>query len=640
MRKPTHKQRIRQAAALHAAFAGTRNGVSHKNLTSPAFEILKTTLEGHGNSLSAPHQEALYELLGTLTKFAKGEMQGRKVFALSTGLGKTASVISWITALNRLGAEAAGVAVAVSASKVEALCSIKAALLAAGVPESDIGLKHSLGASASLPSTGDADRKYMLVTHQRIRGSGKHHLFSEHKGKPRAVLVYDESLLRSECLAVSECDVRSDLAYLTERTMGRGDCIGLLAYLVEARDIIVKAVAEAKGKRDATTVILPSLDEIQHQGYTELLRGLPMADTLSNLVALSGETLRVALTPQSAGVLWHVVAVPEELKNVLVLDASYPIRKLCHLDPTLQPGSKLSDTAVKRFDNVTIHQMFSYGGRNSAEKSFRESRRENRLMSREIVEVVKGIPPTEGILLFTFKRRVIDIGGILLSDLQAAGIDTQELLPNGKPRITVLRWGDETSLNSASRVENVVLAGILHRSLLDVASVVVGQLDDSQASLGSFMLNDMIESEAAHCAFQAISRGRCRLIQDGQAMPMKVWLFHPSLGFRKRVSEVMTGAKWCLWHPAVGATTAGQAAVLSLKLSEYLQSIPATVRSISTIQAKTHLGITERQKSSFTRALKLHSEMSSDWVLVARSLVRADAVHFGFTKDGSAPYKE
>lgn len=603
--------------------------LSHERLTGPAYLLLADTLERHGNRLSSQHRAALHALCATLTDFAMGAVQGRKVFALSTGLGKTSAIIAWLTALHRIGAD--HVAVAVSASKVEALCSIKRALLANGIPEELIGLKHSLGVAASLPSTGDEDRRFMLVTHQRVRGGSNHRLFTQHNGQPRAVMVYDESLFRSDAIAISEREVRRSLAWVEEDVKGRSQFAGVLDYLTRCRELIVSSVATAQQQPEPQTLALPELSELERAGYAELLRSIAMAETLGDLVSLSGQELRVAITPQNEGVLWHRVAVPAELDRVLVLDASYPIRQLCKLDPTLQPASRFSDAEVKRFDHVTVHQLFAFGGRNSVEQSFREARREKRAVSREVVEVVKRLPVNESALIFTFKKRKVDIKGILLDDLRAAGVDVEATLPNGKLRINVLTWGDETSLNEYSHVENVILAGVIHRSLLDIASCVVGQLDDRKAELGTQRLQELLESEIAHSVFQALSRGRCREVDHGQARPMKAWLIYPRLSLRGLLQPVMPGVKWQVWEPIHQGVADGVVTRMALAMLEHLGGLPETIRRVSTRQLKDALRIPVDQKMTFSRAVKQLSDLSPEWNRQGHSLVRVDAAYLGFT---------
>src|SRR5438552_100884 len=72
---------------------------------------------------------------------------GGTVLALPTGMGKTSAIAAFVAALHRLDI---GVAVAVAASKVEALCDLKRKLVRLGVAEAKVGLKHSLDTARNL----------------------------------------------------------------------------------------------------------------------------------------------------------------------------------------------------------------------------------------------------------------------------------------------------------------------------------------------------------------------------------------------------------------------------------------------------------------------------------------------------------
>lgn len=184
--------------------------VSIFDVTYTAYDILIKDLESHGNKPGDAHGAALMELVGTMTEYAYGKAYGRKAFGLPTGCGKTSAIISWITAIHRLGLE--DIAVSVAASQVEALCGIKRKLIEHGVPEHQIGLKHSQDGIASEPSTGREDRRFQLVTHARVRAGNDDELFLKHKGSRRKVMIYDETLFRSDTASVPMHEVSVALA--------------------------------------------------------------------------------------------------------------------------------------------------------------------------------------------------------------------------------------------------------------------------------------------------------------------------------------------------------------------------------------------------------------------------------------------
>ena len=111
-------------------------------LTALAHQFVLQKLEEHGNGISLDHALALRQLLSGLTDQGLRINKGRFAYALPCGAGKTLSVISWIAAQHHLGLK---LSIAVSAQQIEALCSIKAGLIKAGVSESLIGIRHTKG---------------------------------------------------------------------------------------------------------------------------------------------------------------------------------------------------------------------------------------------------------------------------------------------------------------------------------------------------------------------------------------------------------------------------------------------------------------------------------------------------------------
>lgn len=88
-----------------------------------------------------------------------------------------------------------------------------------------------------------------------------------------------------------------------------------------------------------------------------------IAEPLIELIGRAGHAMRVACTPQGEGSIWHRIAVPDTLENVLVLDASYPIRQLCKLDPTLTPASRFTDAVLRLADGSSSsnHKLWQHG---------------------------------------------------------------------------------------------------------------------------------------------------------------------------------------------------------------------------------------------------------------------------------------
>src|SRR5262245_46726291 len=108
-------------------------------LTQMATTRLMAFLEKVGNRLHVQHKMALSALNDAMTQMAEGTITGRLAFGLPTGTGKTSAIIEWCASVHALKLP---YSIAVSSSRIDALITMKTAMLAAGIPEDKIGVLH------------------------------------------------------------------------------------------------------------------------------------------------------------------------------------------------------------------------------------------------------------------------------------------------------------------------------------------------------------------------------------------------------------------------------------------------------------------------------------------------------------------
>ena len=620
-------------------------------LARTAFDILVSDLEGHGNILSAMHRAAMFELVDTFALYCTGKAEGRKAYPLPTGMGKTSAVVAFIAALHRLGYV---VPLSVAASKVQALCSLKRDLLAHGVPEPLIGLKHASmedTAAGILPSTGNESRPFQLVTHARVRSGRDFQLFGEHDGAPRALCIYDETFMRSDAFAFRARGFFAAVAVLAVEAEGIANPLlgQLVEYLQDSagriRDTLAQLQADGDPSCNGAAVTLAELEPGIIEAYRELvgrfagkLRGFD-AD-LQDLLALSRETLRVLGSEQGDGIVTAREAVPLTLRNVVVLDASAPIRELARLDPTVEVVESFSAADLKSFERVEVHQLLSPGGRSTISHSLRADREETSAVAREVAGIIrKGWATERAFLVFTFRKRMgHDLVEELKRDLRRAGIDTEAQTDDGHPRINWLTWGSETSLNGLEFCTAVIMAGVLHRSHLDLSAAVRGQTGNPAEPTPSVRIRQLIESELASAIYQGASRGSCRRIDAGHAVPMRLWLIHKGVGIRDILERVMPGAMWSYPEPQhlKKAQADTKAARLMGQVLAHLRGLPEGNDKVSSRALKAALGLPKdaASESAFTRAVGLLNEADHGWCLTGRSLVRGAEV-YGFSAQES-----
>jgi hypothetical protein len=620
------------------------------NLTDHAFINLSRNLTRYGNNLSKAHYTALWKLLDTYTRIAHGQIRGRFAFPLGTGMGKTQSIVSWLMAIYDCP-PSEPVSVAVCASKVEALCKIKLDLIKQGVPEDKIGLLHSYKFDpqgvmdgkkecASLPSTTDHDQKpILLATHNRVKGKGGTGIYNLYQGKPRSLLIWDETLLKSQSYFVRQVDLMSGIGYLKPRHRPESTAREALEYLEECSNTF-KRELEAQGKThsEPQVLTLPSLTPKQIDDYRKSLGGSPVVEPLKALLDMSQEPIRAALTQQNDGVIRYDIVVPEELENIVILDASHTIRELAHLDQSIQKVDIEEDMVSYR--EVTIHQLRSASGRHSMAKAF-TAKKKDRKVCQEVAQVIQEIPQEEGILVFTFKKRdyrgEVDFRKVLQDDLEGLGIDleatVQDTHGQDKPRFAWLTWGNETSLSEFNYCSNVIFAGVLHRDHLDLMADIAGQMEDLTVEITNDKVQEVSRSEIAHCLYQGMCRGACRVIRGDATLLMNVWLIHKDTEIQELIQKVMPGVNWKPWTPQF-MTAIGKSEVIGSKIQEYLKTLPEGVSRMSTSSIKQVLGLKDVPKQTFTLSLEIFKNGGADgWTLEGRSLVRVMAVETFFPPD-------
>ena len=621
-------------------------------LNKTALSKLDQILRRYGNNVSEPHRQALAAIQCKFTDISSGIESCRYAFPLPPGAGKTCSVIAWLATLYEHGHSHTGVIVCTS--KVEALCEIKRSLVKDhGVPEEIIGLIHSYKYDpkiaqesiqgvrelphgyASEPATEKGEeRQFLFLTHQRVKGACDIEKFNTYQGNARDLVIWDESLIASESFAIRDDLIESAIGQLRPLRLGKTPTRDkALDYLDECLGEVKKAIKSQREDLEGKPrlVKFPYLSGSQIEEFKASLGDDEAVQPLKSLLDISQEDLRVLLDIEQGGggVITYNTLVPKELENIVILDASHIIRDLVRMDTSIKTSD--IDTKIVSYGNVIVNQLWYHSGRHSLTKDFKQ-RKGQRLISREIADVIKTIPLEEGILLFHFKtRNRINFRSILKSDLEAAGIDTEAMIEtrNGpKPRFAFCTWGSETSTSQFSYCSNVIFAGVLHRSHMDIGASMIGQMDNLLAGISNGQIREVITSEMVHSLYQGMCRGSCRVINGTETKSMKVWLIH-KYNIRPLIERVMPGIRWSNWSSRYLDTMGKfKAAELATTIYNYIKThlVGKTQISVSQLKKDTHLSHVPRR--TFTRALALALE-GTEWMQKGRSIFQSFWFLFG-----------
>lgn len=626
-----------------------------KAITDDAFDRLVATLNKHDNTLSKDHASALRVLLDAFSRMASGDLSGRYAFGLSCGLGKTSAVEAWLSALASNPNVLAQVGVGVAATKVEELCRMKRALIAAGVHEELIALVHSYKHDpegvkqgkpgvASEPSTPNPEtRPIALVTHSRINlGADGLDTYQKFAGKPR-LLIWDEALIVSSARSLDIVSLREAVGGFIppgppiEGRAEAGEWLtSSLGMILAELDRLADPLAQTR------TLQLPqrSAEALEHYRSQIAECDKSQFDPALILLDFATERLRVSRAGQGQGLLTYSLRVPKSLENIVVLDASYPIRELEKLDQTIVDGETLplasdcsvSFASIKDHSNVKVLQWVRAGGRASMRAAFKRNRK-NRDVTQAIVEAVKGVPSEEAVLFFVYKPRIKeepDYEKILRGDLKAAGIDvdaTVEVQIDGKtetrPRFNFSTWGNETSSNEWAFIPNFFAVGIYRRRDQDIAACSLGQRASLLAPLTSSHVREVQRSEVANAVYQAASRCAMRRVHNGKALKTTTWIidFDPELSVE--LEKVLQGASFEAWLPEQ-AIRIHKTKKWTDRIGRYLAR-PDVPDKLSVTALKRELKRSDETAVSpdtFTRALGKALKRLPGWTKDGRSLHR------------------
>jgi hypothetical protein len=636
-------------------------------LTNEAHRIATERMVGvFNNELSEAHNEALYRTAGLFSLIALKQKTGRMVADMPTGGGKTLSVVSWLTAVYNLNSP---ISVTIAASQVEALAKMIRDLEAQGVSRTMIGLIHAkdycpikaeafrktgnyavLGDKfASEPVSTDNDRRpFLFVSHQRVRAaandSKREGVFMDYKGRKRDLLIWDEVLLTTAPMAATMADVRSGIGALRPYASEAGpeDKLTLaMQYLTSCEEWIDGEWQGQCNGQSPSGLALPALSEAEVEAFSCTLRSKLGEDArawpaLKMLLTASGQELRLARMGNSkSALISYRVTIPPSLKDVVVLDAGHVVSRLVALDPTINRDlwfQEQADQAIplKTYGEVVVHFARDKSGRASMEEEFGKRTFQPHSLPAQVIKTIADIPKDEAVIIFTFKhkrRNKTDIPNTIRHELRKVGVDPDATLPDGKPRLTILTWGQHTSLNEYAHAQNVVFAGVLHLEDEMLLAWAVGQTGELLTPLdGRFNVGDIKRGEIAGTLYQAMSRGSCRFTHDGKARPMKVWLIHHDERIKDELLKVMPGLTWAAWD--IGNNRdATKAEAVALRITAHLRGHLSDRVSNRSIKSSLNLGDTPA--STFKRAIA--AVEAPGWERQGASFVRTGTAEaYGF----------
>lgn len=183
----------------------------------------------------------------------------------------------------------------------------------------------------------------------------------------------------------------------------------------------------------------------------------------------------------------------------------------------------------------------------------------------------------------------------------------------------------ETSLNDYAYCQNVFLVGMIHRAQLDVAGSYIAQSDTLSTALDQREIHALVQNELCHSIYQALSRGSCRVSENGKARPMKAWIIHRHKEIQTTLAEVMPGAVWKEWKPFDPVVPRpGQIQAAARTVREHLTGLPETVEDVTRRSVRKAVSLTVGN-STWPLVVKAAIE-GMEWQVVGQRILRGRAL--------------
>lgn len=351
-----------------------------------------------------------------------------------------------------------------------------------------------------------------------------------HNGKPRAVKIWDESLLPGQPII-----------------LGKPDVLKLAGGLLKAGFVELAGRAEdlsqsIRGTTNGSKVTVPDLSEFLHdedrfetildalEGKTEEIRAVKALRILSGRLTTLSNDGNGRYT-----VLTYRECLPPDFAPALILDASGRVRETYTMWNRSPRGNlERLPEAPKRYSNLTAHVWTTSG----AKSTFRAPKRRDEMVD-GIASLISTKPNDKWLVIHHKAEASFDIAKSVTA-----------LLPeNLHSNVSFLPWGSHKATNDFVAVPNIILAGTLF--LPSSQYEALGRLSlatPDRDRLDKDSYNALVLGEHMDQILQAACRGSIRQSRDGDCPPSNLYVIaSKKSGIRDVLRHVFPGCKLKPW---------------------------------------------------------------------------------------------
>jgi len=451
--------------------------------------------------------------------------------SLDPGVGKTQALYAFVRNLVRSPAHA-GVGVLICLGRLKEVRSFVEGINAFGaLPPTAVAVMTGDPTLNALGHPVAQEAQVLVTTHQRLEQMRGRRLSEapafSFLGRPRAVRVWDESFLPSRAVVLNTDVIASLLETLSTINS-------------DLRNGIMAMVNEIEGLSDNSTYTVPDFVTDYGIGLPKVVRALGrkvstrLKDAATDLWHLSGRTVSVRCGNRDG---WALVdyrdSLPSDLAPMLILDASGRVRAT-YDDMEARGLLVRLKSAVKRYDNLTVHLWNKGGGKSSFALN-------GDALCNEVARMVL-TRPKEPWLVIVHKPHLTggDYERLIRQHLQGADVD-----------VKFLTWGNHMATNAHVHRPNVILAGTLFYGTAHYEALKrsVAEQRASDASVSDEAIAKVKAGETMHHLLQALCRASVRRCVDDGCAPCNAFVIGNSRhDFQGALAKAFPGTKTKQWH--------------------------------------------------------------------------------------------
>ena len=480
--------------ATEAEIAAMRESVAEPSgLVGATMRSLRTFFAAQNHRPSDEHWTALWAIADTMAAMADGTCAAKvHLSACDPGVGKSQSCLKFSEAL--VADEAyRGVGMIISAFTILEVAALASAL---GNVRGSLCVITSDATVNALGGAEADDAQILITTQNRLGRLTQNRSFASatafhYLGEPRAVRVWDESLLPALAITASADSVMglaSNVRWKSKSLVRQLYTFGNLLAMKETGELV--DVPEF-----APLETMPILNEVRDR------------ETVIALWAMSGRQVRVVKDGlDGCAMITYEEHISDDLAPLLVLDASGRVRETYSLWERYRESLVRLPEAVRDYAPLTLNVW-----RRAGSKSGWAS--DGGVLVAGVVATIK-TKPGEKWLVVTHKAsgRHGDPAKLISEKLPAAI----------RSNVAFTTWGQHCGVNDWAGCNNVVLAGTLfypnsqitalHHACANIP-VVDGLVDASKVRATEL-------GEHRHLLVQALGRGSMRRSNGSQCQPM------------------------------------------------------------------------------------------------------------------------